>query len=89
LPYPEKLLVTLAVLSIIVGYNGIRLVPEQERLAVLRLGRFIGARGPGIVMLIPFCDKVVRINLDHDVPNWRSLSAEELAQEIERRVTES
>jgi regulator of protease activity HflC (stomatin/prohibitin superfamily) len=67
----------------------VRVVPERERLAVLRLGRFIGMRGPGVVMVLPFVDKAIRINLDRDLPDWRSLSAEQLAREIERRVTTS
>ena len=31
-----------------------RIVPEYERLVVFRLGRSIGSRGPGLVLLIPF-----------------------------------
>jgi len=41
----------------------IRIVPEYERLVVFRLGRVIGAKGPGIVILLPFIDKPVRVDL--------------------------
>ncbi len=67
----------------------VRVVGDQERLAVLRLGRFIGTRGPGVVWILPFVDKAIRIKLDRDVPDWRSLSTEQLAKEIERRLTTS
>jgi regulator of protease activity HflC (stomatin/prohibitin superfamily) len=82
-----ELLVGLVVL-VFAGLS-VRVVPEQDKLAVLRLGRFIGTRGPGIVLIIPFVDKAVRINLDRDLQGWRSLSSEQLAREIERYVTTS
>jgi regulator of protease activity HflC (stomatin/prohibitin superfamily) len=41
----------------------IRIVKEYERLVVFRLGRALGARGPGMILLIPFVDKGVRVDL--------------------------
>ncbi len=41
----------------------IRIVPEYERLVVFRLGRVVGARGPGIVILLPFVDRAVKVDL--------------------------
>lgn len=41
----------------------IRIVPEYQRLVVFRLGRLIGERGPGLVLLIPFVDRGVRVDL--------------------------
>ncbi len=43
------------VLSILAA--SIRIVPEYKRLAVHRLGRYIGEKGPGLVVLIPFLDR--------------------------------
>ncbi|RLC91785.1 MAG: SPFH/Band 7/PHB domain protein [Chloroflexi bacterium] len=40
----------------------IRIVREYERLVVFRLGRCIGTKGPGLVLLIPFIDKAVRVD---------------------------
>lgn len=50
-------------LPILIGMS-VRVVPERERLAVLRLGRFIGTRGPGIIWTIPFVEKAIRFDLD-------------------------
>lgn len=47
--------------------NAIRIVPEFQRLVVFRLGRCIGARGPGIVFLIPIVDRAVRTDLREQV----------------------
>lgn len=36
---------------------------EYERAVVFRLGRYIAAKGPGLIILIPFIDKMVRVSL--------------------------
>lgn len=61
----------LAALAIFVLTLAIRIVPEYQRLVVLRLGRYIGERGPGLVLLIPFVDRGIRVDLREryfDVP---------------------
>jgi regulator of protease activity HflC (stomatin/prohibitin superfamily) len=40
-----------------------RIVPEYQRLVVFRLGRLWGAKGPGIVLVIPWVDRVLRVDL--------------------------
>jgi len=47
--------------------NAIRIVPEYQRLVVFRLGRCVGARGPGLVLLIPLVDRAVRVDLREQV----------------------
>jgi regulator of protease activity HflC (stomatin/prohibitin superfamily) len=49
----------------------VRILREYERAVVFRLGRLIGAKGPGIVLLIPAIDRMVRVDLrtvTFDVP---------------------
>lgn len=41
----------------------IRIAREYERLVVFRLGKLLSAKGPGLVFLIPFIDRVVRVDL--------------------------
>ncbi len=43
--------------------NSIRVVREYERGVIFRLGRLVGAKGPGIFLLIPIIDKMVKITL--------------------------
>lgn len=45
----------------------IKVVPEYKRLVVFRLGRCIGPRGPGLVILIPFVDRPVIVDLREQV----------------------
>jgi regulator of protease activity HflC (stomatin/prohibitin superfamily) len=47
--------------------NAIRIVNEYQRLVVFRLGRCIGTKGPGLVILIPVIDRAVRVDLREQV----------------------
>jgi regulator of protease activity HflC (stomatin/prohibitin superfamily) len=47
--------------------SAIRIVPEYQRLVVFRLGRSVGAKGPGIVLLIPIIDRAVKVDLREQV----------------------
>jgi regulator of protease activity HflC (stomatin/prohibitin superfamily) len=55
------------VLGFIFLANAIRIVPEYQRLVVFRLGRSVGAKGPGIVVLVPVIDRAVRVDLREQV----------------------
>jgi regulator of protease activity HflC (stomatin/prohibitin superfamily) len=48
---------------VIVLASAIRVLREYERGVVFRLGRLIGQKGPGLILLIPIIDKMVRVDL--------------------------
>jgi regulator of protease activity HflC (stomatin/prohibitin superfamily) len=50
-------------LAVVVLSNAIRIVREYERLVVFRLGRLIGEKGPGLVLLIPLVDRAIKVGL--------------------------
>jgi regulator of protease activity HflC (stomatin/prohibitin superfamily) len=52
-----------AILLIVIVPNMVRIVREYQRLMVFRLGRAIGAKGPGLVLLIPLIDRGVWVDL--------------------------
>jgi regulator of protease activity HflC (stomatin/prohibitin superfamily) len=56
------LVVALALLVLLV-YAAVKIVREYQRVVVFRLGRSIGARGPGLVLIIPLVDRVVWVDL--------------------------
>jgi regulator of protease activity HflC (stomatin/prohibitin superfamily) len=58
---------TVVIIALVVIASAIRIVPEYQRLVVFRLGRCIGARGPGIVFLIPVVDRAVKVDLREQV----------------------
>ena len=53
----------LGVVFLIIISNMIRVVNEYERGVIFRLGRLIGAKGPGLFFLIPIVDRMVKISL--------------------------
>jgi regulator of protease activity HflC (stomatin/prohibitin superfamily) len=57
--------------------SAIRVIPEYQRLVVFRLGRSIGAKGPGVVILIPIVDRGVKVDLREqvrDIPHQTSIT---------------
>src|SRR5438067_4412526 len=53
----------IAVVVLAFLYNAIKIVREYQRVVVFRLGRSIGLKGPGFVLIIPVVDKVVWVDL--------------------------
>lgn len=56
-------LVIVAVLAIYILSSAIRILNEYERGVVFRLGRMVGVRGPGLILLIPLIEKMVKVSL--------------------------
>ena len=66
--------------------NAIRIVPEYYRLVVFRLGRCVGDRGPGLVILIPFVDRAVRVDLREqvrEIPHQTSITKDNASISID------
>ena len=57
------LLTGIAVIVIMILAAAIRILREYERGVIFRLGRLVGAKGPGLILLIPFIDKMVKTSL--------------------------
>jgi len=62
---PSGLLFSLVLLFflLVVVLAAIKIVQEYERGVVFRLGRFVGVRGPGLILLIPFIERMVKVDL--------------------------
>ena len=53
----------IVVVVFLLGSMSIKIVPEYERGVIFRLGRLIGTKGPGPFLLIPFVDRMVKVDL--------------------------
>ncbi len=53
----------IVVFAVMILASAIRILKEYERGVIFRLGRLIGAKGPGVVLLIPVVDRMVRVSL--------------------------
>src|SRR5688500_13293782 len=60
--FPVVAIVILIFILLILG-NAIRILREYERGVVFRLGRLIGIKGPGLILLIPVIDRMVKVSL--------------------------
>ncbi len=56
-------LVPLLVVLLWVGGAAVKIVQEYERGVIFRLGRLVGARGPGLFFIIPMVDRMVKVDL--------------------------
>jgi regulator of protease activity HflC (stomatin/prohibitin superfamily) len=64
----------------------VRIVPEYTRVILFRLGRSKGARGPGFVLIIPFVDRTVSVDLREvffDVPPQTCITADNASVSID------
>ena len=74
------------VIGLIFLASAIRIVPEYQRLVVFRLGRCIGAKGPGLVFLIPVVDRGTRVDLREqvrEIPHQTSITEDNAAISVD------
>jgi len=78
------ILLALAALALLA--LAVRIVPEYSRLVLFRLGRCVGARGPGLIFLIPFVDRGVSVDLREtffDVPPQTCITSDNASVSID------
>jgi regulator of protease activity HflC (stomatin/prohibitin superfamily) len=56
-------MLVLILAAVLLLSNAIRILKEYERAVVFRLGRAIGVKGPGLILLIPIVDRMVKVDL--------------------------
>jgi regulator of protease activity HflC (stomatin/prohibitin superfamily) len=73
------------ILLVILIFNAIKIIREYERSVVFRLGRFTGIRGPGLIILIPGIEKMIRIDMrtvTMDVPSQDIISKDNVTLKV-------
>uniref|UniRef100_A0A7C5WXX1 Protein QmcA n=1 Tax=Thermocrinis ruber TaxID=75906 RepID=A0A7C5WXX1_9AQUI len=82
-------LIVIAIFVIIFLAASLRIVPEYQRAVIFRLGRVIGAKGPGLFILIPIIDKMVRVDLRTvtlDVPTQDVITKDNVSVSVDAVV---
>jgi regulator of protease activity HflC (stomatin/prohibitin superfamily) len=82
------ILIVVIVILVIIA-SSIRIIREYERAVVFRLGRLIGAKGPGLIILIPFIDRAVKADLrviTLDVPKQKIISRDNVTVDVDAVV---
>ncbi len=78
-------IVIVGLLALIIFIAAIRIVKEYERGVIFRLGRLVGAKGPGLFFIIPVLDKMVKVDLrtvTHDVPSQEIISRDNVPVKV-------
>lgn len=83
------LFIILAIFVLILLAASVRVVNEYERGVVFRLGRYVGVRGPGLILLIPFIERMVKVELrvvTMDVPAQECITIDTVTVKVDAVV---
>ena len=78
-------LMVIIIVAVVIALTGIRVVKEYERGVIFRLGRLIGAKGPGLFYVIPGIDSMIKIDLRTrtvDVPKQEVITSDNIPIEV-------
>jgi len=78
------LAVAALIITSLVG-AAVKVVQEYERGVIFRLGRLVGARGPGLFFIIPFIDRMVKIDLRTvtlDIPSQEAITKDNVTVRV-------
>lgn len=85
MPFETTFLIAFLVLVVGLLWSAIRILREYERGVVFTLGRFTAVKGPGLVVLIPFVQQMVRVDLRVrvlDVPQQDVISRDNVSVRV-------
>ena len=75
----------IVIILVVILATAVRVVQEYERGVIFRLGRTIGAKGPGLFFLIPIIDRMVKVDLRTvtlDVPAQEAITADNVTVKV-------
>jgi regulator of protease activity HflC (stomatin/prohibitin superfamily) len=82
---PAIVYLFLIFMGLLILGQAIRVLREYERGVIFRLGRLVGAKGPGLIILIPIIDKMVKVSLRTiamDVPSQDIISRDNVSLKV-------
>src|SRR5437899_8961928 len=80
------ILALLVIIVLILIATSIKIVKEYERIVVFSLGRLIGAKGPGVVFVLPFVNRVNKVDLRErylEVPHQTCITKDNAPTDID------
>ena len=72
-------------LLLVVLWSAVKVVNEWERGVILRLGRLVGARGPGLFFIVPVVDRMIRVDLrvvTLDIPSQEAITKDNVTVKV-------
>jgi regulator of protease activity HflC (stomatin/prohibitin superfamily) len=82
------IVITIIIILVIIAYS-VRIVREYQRAVIFRLGRLIGAKGPGLVFLVPFIDRAIIVDLrviTLNVPKQKIITMDNVTVDVDAVV---
>ena len=82
-------LIVIAILVVIFLATALKIVPEYQRAVIFRLGRVLGAKGPGLFILVPIIDRMIRVDLRTvtlDVPTQDIITRDNVSVSVDAVV---
>ena len=82
---PLVIIGIIVLLVFIILPMSVKIVPEYERGVLFRLGRLVGQRGPGLFLIIPFVDRMVKVDLrvvTMDVPSQEVITKDNVTVRV-------
>jgi regulator of protease activity HflC (stomatin/prohibitin superfamily) len=79
------ILVVVLIFAFIIISSSVKILQEYERGVIFRLGRLVAARGPGLILLIPFLERMRRVDLrilTLDVPSQECISQDNVTLKV-------
>ena len=73
------------IIGLVLIFASIRVVQEYERGVIFRLGRVMGAKGPGLFFIIPIVDKMIKVDLRTvtlDVPSQEAITSDNVTVKV-------
>ena len=78
-------IILVILILVVILASAIKIVREYERGVIFRLGRLLGAKGPGLFLIIPIFDKMIKIDLrEHvlDVPSQEAITSDNVPLKV-------
>jgi regulator of protease activity HflC (stomatin/prohibitin superfamily) len=78
-------LIVVVVFAAIILSASIKITQEYERGVMFRLGRFVGVRGPGLIVMIPFVERMVKVDLrilTLDIPSQEVITRDNVTVKV-------
>jgi regulator of protease activity HflC (stomatin/prohibitin superfamily) len=75
----------LIIILLVLASTAIKIVQEYERGVIFRLGRLVGAKGPGLFFIIPIVDRIVKVDLrvvTLDVPSQEAITKDNVTLKV-------
>ena len=78
-------IVVILLLILWVVRASVKIVPEYERGVIFRLGRVVGAKGPGLFLIVPIIDKMMKVDMRTvtlDIPTQETITRDNVTMKV-------